>query len=152
MAETLFCQDFLKRVNTVPAIIPGGMTKHLQPLDIAVNKSFKAGMRQTWEGWMSNGEHSFTETGRMRRATIHDVCTWIVDAWKAVPQSCILSGFSKADVLPESFELLHDESSVSSDDEDENTHTHINDEVTSLFHSDTEDEDFHGFVEEDLPL
>ena len=143
-------KEFLKRVNTVPTIIPGGMTKLLQSLDIiAVNKSFKAGMRQTWEDWMSNGQHSFTETGRMRRATIHDVCTWIVAAWKAIPESYILSGFCKADILPEMFELSHDESSES-DDEVENTDRHISGEVASLFHSDTEDKDFHGFVEEDL--
>ena len=53
--------------NTFPVIIPGGLTKLLQPLDIAVNKTFKANLRQIWESWMTSGEHSFTKSGRMQR-------------------------------------------------------------------------------------
>ena len=35
--------------NTIPVIIPGGLTKILQHLDILVNKSFKTNLRQIWE-------------------------------------------------------------------------------------------------------
>ena len=34
------------------AVIPGGLTKKLQPLDIAVNKPFKDQLRAKWENWM----------------------------------------------------------------------------------------------------
>ena len=34
------------------AVIPGGLTKKLQPLDIAVNKTFKDQLRAKWENWM----------------------------------------------------------------------------------------------------
>ena len=94
-------KEILKHVNTMPVIIPCGTTKFLQPLDIAVNRSFKSRMRQHWEAWMTNGKHSFTETGKMRRATLNDVCNWILDAWNAVPTSCILSGFYEAEICPD---------------------------------------------------
>jgi hypothetical protein len=62
-----------KSMNTIPIIIPGGMTKLLQPLDISVNRSFKAVLRNIWESWMTDGKHSFTATGRRRCATFGEV-------------------------------------------------------------------------------
>ena len=44
-------------------VIPGGLTKKLQPLDIPVNKSFKSKIRYQWEQWMMNVYHSFTKIG-----------------------------------------------------------------------------------------
>jgi len=38
-------KGLLDTKNTTPTIIPGGLTKLLQPLDISVNRTFKAGMR-----------------------------------------------------------------------------------------------------------
>ena len=35
-------KDSIRSTNTIVGIIPGGLTKLLQPLDIAVNKTFKA--------------------------------------------------------------------------------------------------------------
>jgi hypothetical protein len=38
--------------HTELAVIPGGLTKYLQPLDISVNKAFKTKMREYWDKWM----------------------------------------------------------------------------------------------------
>ena len=59
----------IKRTNSTPAVIPGGTMKHLQPLDISVNRAFKVALRVEWEAWMTSGKKSFTKTGRMRRET-----------------------------------------------------------------------------------
>ena len=133
-------KDKLKMFNSTPAIIPGGLTKVLQPLDISVNRSFKAVLRNLWEQWMMDGEHSFTATGRMRRATFQDVIGWIDKAWASVTTETILSGFRKAGIIGTATE---DEADVS-DVEEEAPHL-LPPELAELFKSDTEDEDFIGF-------
>ena len=95
-----------------------------------------------WEEWMTAGEHSFTKTGRMRRATYADVCGWVVTAWKHVNVSCIRSGFRKAEIYC---------SADTDSDSDMDTEIADNDndlpaEIAALFHSDSEGEDFKGFI------
>ena len=58
-----------KLKKTKLAIIPGGLTKLLQPLDISVNKSFKSKVRKLWENWIVSGYHENTKTGRMKKAS-----------------------------------------------------------------------------------
>ncbi|KYO38034.1 hypothetical protein Y1Q_0019503 [Alligator mississippiensis] len=81
------------------AVIPGGLTCELQPLDISVNHSFKWFMRKEWEKWMTQGVHSFTPSGKQLQATYTKVCNWIVAAWRAVKPSSIINGFFKAGIL-----------------------------------------------------
>jgi hypothetical protein len=49
------------------AIIPGGLTKNLQPLDTTVNKPFKDQFLAKWENWMKGGIHEYNKTGQMNR-------------------------------------------------------------------------------------
>lgn len=92
-------KEAFKKTNSIPAVIPGGTTKFLQPLDISVNRAFKVALRVQWEAWMTNGEKSFTKTGRMRRATYDQVCQWVLTAWSTVKKSTIINGFRKAGLL-----------------------------------------------------
>uniref|UniRef100_K7FYY8 DDE-1 domain-containing protein n=1 Tax=Pelodiscus sinensis TaxID=13735 RepID=K7FYY8_PELSI len=45
------------------AVIPGGLTCKLQPLDVAVNYPFKCFIHEEWDNWMTNREHTFTPAG-----------------------------------------------------------------------------------------
>ena len=40
-----------KRENTDLAVIPGGLTSLLQPLDVSLNKPFKDRVRKKWMQW-----------------------------------------------------------------------------------------------------
>ena len=134
----------IKACNSIPAIIPGGLTKILQPLDISVNRSFKAVLRHLWETWMVDGEHSFTATGRMRHATFQQVVGWIDKAWTSVTTETILSGFRKAALNGTDADGESDDSPA-----EEETALHLPPEMAELFRSDTENEDFDGFGDAD---
>ena len=92
-------KEAIRKTNSVPAVIPGGTTKYLQPLVISVNRAFKVALRAEWETWMTSREKSFTKTGRLRRASLAQVCQWILTAWGKVKQSTIINGFRKAGLL-----------------------------------------------------
>jgi len=78
------------------AVIPGGLTKILQPLDLSSNQSFKNKIRKKWENWMVNGVKSFTKTNRMTHATCEEVCKWVLESWNGVTPECVKNGFKRA--------------------------------------------------------
>ena len=86
-------KELFKGQKTKLAIIPGGLTCKLQPLDVGVNKAFKCYLRQEWESWMCDGLHSYTATGKMRRATIPVVCEWVVSAWAKVKATSVTNAY-----------------------------------------------------------
>ncbi|KFM71972.1 Pogo transposable element with KRAB, partial [Stegodyphus mimosarum] len=99
------CQN----LSTTVAIIPGGLTKILQPLDLSGNKSFKAEVRKRWECWMSEGLHMHTKSGKMRRASYEEVAKWVVSAWKSVKSSSITAGFKEAEIVSLDKETVNQE-------------------------------------------
>ncbi|CAI7782143.1 unnamed protein product [Closterium sp. NIES-54] len=87
-------------LNIVPAVIPAGCTSEIQPLDVAVNRSFKATVRQLYQEWFeSEGVDCLTE--RVFPCVAGNICKpppeltlkWISKAWKAVPKELIQRSF-----------------------------------------------------------
>ena len=77
------------------AIIPGGKTKMLPPLDVTVNKPVKDALRRLWNTWLVDGEHTLTAGGRMHTPTLLDVTEWIVKVWQELDPAIIQKGFLK---------------------------------------------------------
>jgi len=50
----------LKQDNTNFVIIPGGIARLLQTLDVSINKPMKDALRQRRNWWFTSDEHSFT--------------------------------------------------------------------------------------------
>ncbi|KAK3549935.1 hypothetical protein QTP86_016788 [Hemibagrus guttatus] len=99
---TATVKNRVKQMNSELAIIPGGLTKELQPLDIGVNGAFKVKLRAAWERWMTDGEHTFTKThGRQRRASYATICEWIVDAWAKISALTVVRAFAKVGIIAE---------------------------------------------------
>ncbi|CAI7896229.1 unnamed protein product [Closterium sp. NIES-53] len=110
-------------LNIVPAVIPAGCTSEIQPLDVAVNRSFKVAVRQLYQEWFeSEGVDCLTERGELN-PYVYDVSAfdcfhpvlidvvfpcvagnirkpppeltlkWISKAWKVVPKELIQRSF-----------------------------------------------------------
>lgn len=85
----------LTKQKTDLAIIPGGMTKILQPLDVTVNKPMKDALRRKWNDWFMDGTHSYTKGGHMRNPTLSEVVQWVSDVWSDLDPEIIKKRISK---------------------------------------------------------
>ncbi|CAI7871938.1 unnamed protein product [Closterium sp. NIES-54] len=81
-------------LNLVPAVIPAGCTSEIQPLDIAVNRSFKAAVRQLYQEWFEReGVDTLTKKGNIKKPPVELTLKWISAAWKSVPKELIQRAF-----------------------------------------------------------
>jgi len=64
------------------AVIPGGLTSHLQPLDVSVNKPFKGFMHEEWAKWIVAPANHITLAGIMKQPLISNVCDWVKNSWQ----------------------------------------------------------------------
>jgi len=78
------------------AVIPGGLTSTLQPLDLTVNRSFKAAVRRLWHAWMQRGDAALTSHNNARQPGLDQVVEWVKTAWDEVSADIIANGFRKA--------------------------------------------------------
>lgn len=85
----------LQRSNTATAVIPGGLTSVLQPLDVCLNKPFKDNIRSEWNKWMVAGEKSFTKGGNMRAPTLKVLCDFVIKSWDAIRVETVIKSFKK---------------------------------------------------------
>ncbi|KAF4794671.1 hypothetical protein TURU_099620 [Turdus rufiventris] len=143
----------VKKMNSELAVIPGGLIKEVQPLDIGIICSFKAKMRLLWENWMVEGEHSYTNTGRLRRASYATVYLWIIlDAWGKVTTTTIIRGFTKADIIPGLTSNAIKSAEIDNSDGEGMGDVGLgllDAPIAQLLISDTEDEEFEGFMEDE---
>ena len=68
----------MKRTKTDLAVIPGGLTSIVQPLDVCLDKPFKDLIRIEWNKWLMEGEKTFTKGGNMRPAPFELLCEWVI--------------------------------------------------------------------------
>jgi len=137
-------KDF-KRVGAQLAVIPGGCTSKLQPLDVSVNKPFKAYLRVSWSNFIREATEEMVKSKetddpieRLRPADKQLVVNWIVSA---------------VDKLKEKKELIRNSFRVTGI---ANTHNGSEDHMirnmafTEMFEDDSDVDDFEGFTEADL--
>lgn len=140
------CQN----IKTSLGIIPGGLTSKLQPLDVGVNHVFKMHVRALWEKWMAEGIHTYTATGKQRKAPYAEVCRWVLEAWAKVSEDIVRKSFVST-FLPKPDDSSDDDNddASSNDEDDEPAAVNIPENLLRLFQSDSEDSDFDGFSSAD---
>ncbi|KAF4803984.1 hypothetical protein TURU_011562 [Turdus rufiventris] len=101
---------------------------------------------------MVEGEHSFTKTRRLRWASYATVCQQTLDAWHKVSATTIIRGFARADIIPglTSNSIKSTETHDSEGEDTGDTGSGLLDAaIAQLLISDTEDEEFKGFMEDE---
>lgn len=86
-------KNALKSTSAKTAIISGGLTKKLQPLEVGINRSFKSKVRKLCEQWMSDGEKNFTNTRKLKCVLYENVSIWVLKAWNDVSETTIKNVF-----------------------------------------------------------
>lgn len=64
----------------------------LQPVDVSIIRLFKAEFRRFYSEWMAAGDHE-TLSEKLKRASLQQVCEWILSVWCAVSLETVLNSF-----------------------------------------------------------
>ncbi|KAG7163035.1 Pogo transposable element-like 37 [Homarus americanus] len=134
-----------KGLNIQLAVIPGGLTSQLQPLDVGFIKPFKNNMREQWNKWMTEGNHDMTPTVRMKRPSIPEVCEWVLKSWCDIKTKVIVKSFKKCGIsnaMDGTEDNLLYETDSSDDDDD------ISSRDDSELGDESNSDDFSGFEDE----
>ncbi|POM59094.1 Hypothetical protein PHPALM_36179 [Phytophthora palmivora] len=77
--------------------IPAGYTFACQPANISWNKPLKDMLRKNW---LRNSRSSVPF--KLKAPTRHELIGWTKAAWKSLSITVVLTGFSKAQIIPKS--------------------------------------------------
>jgi hypothetical protein len=71
-------REVLRKCTTTTAVIPGGCISKIQPLNVSLNKPFKAMMRHQWEAYVQ--EKAEQSDGRIPPPSKSDLVQWVQEA------------------------------------------------------------------------
>ena len=144
----------LRENKTATAVIPGGLTSLVQPLDVCLNKPFKDRLWEKWMTWMMSGEKTFTPGGQLRAASLVTVCQWVKESWQELSKEMVEHSFKKCGISNAldgtEDDLVWEEEEDSSQIEEEPDCNVYDDRITpeqwqELFGESDDEEEFHGF-------
>uniref|UniRef100_A0A8C5WL18 HTH CENPB-type domain-containing protein n=1 Tax=Leptobrachium leishanense TaxID=445787 RepID=A0A8C5WL18_9ANUR len=136
------------------AVIPGGLTSQLQPLDVCLNKPFKDRLRQMWADWMCSDALTTTKSGLPQRLDITVVCRWVKDAWESMPPEMIQKSFRKCGISNAmdgtEDDAIYEDVENSEDETDDTIDPYLDtaksqDDIIALSEEEDSDTDFEGF-------
>ena len=83
----------LQRRKIDIAVIPGGLTPVLQPLDKCLNKPFQDNMRRKYLNWMMTGPFEYTPAGKKKAPSKNLVLCWVKQSWEEIPEEMVRRSF-----------------------------------------------------------
>jgi hypothetical protein len=84
--------------NTEIAVIPGGLTLILQPLDACLNEPFNDHMREQWNNWMISNEMFYKKSGAMHAASLDVLCDFMIKSRGKVKVETVTKSFKKCGI------------------------------------------------------
>jgi hypothetical protein len=82
-------KDAIKgKTNVNLAVVPGGYTSLLQPLDVGIIKPFKDGYRRRWHHWMLS--NAFSNINKLKRPDYLKVCQWVSESWQDLRRKAVI--------------------------------------------------------------
>lgn len=79
----------MKKHSVVPAVIPGGCTSLLQPLDVSINKPMKDHAKQLWSDYMD----TINATTPTKTASKQQMVDWVVEAINNINKEMVIKSF-----------------------------------------------------------
>ena len=73
------------------AVIPGGLTPVLQPLDKCLNEPFKDNVQRKYLAWMISSQFDYTPAGKVPLRNL--VLQWVHEAWRETPVEMVAKSF-----------------------------------------------------------
>ena len=115
----------LNRWKIDVAVIPGGLTPVLQPLDRCLNKPFKDNVRREYLAWMISGPFDDTPDGKKKAPSRNLVLHWVHEAWRKIPVEMVAKSFKTCGISnsldgTEEDELYTEEVQEIDDNEEDN--------------------------------
>lgn len=115
----------LNRQKIDVAVIPGGLTPVLQPLDKCFNKLFKDNVRRKYLAWMITAPFDYTPAGKKKAPSRNLVLCWVHEAWREIPVEMVAKSFKTCGISnsldgTEDDELYSEEAHEIEDEEEDN--------------------------------
>jgi hypothetical protein len=95
--KTVQVKEACKRNNIDICMIPGGCTKYLQPLDLTVNKSFKARLKNGYSRMMKlySGVIDKSKKESANKINMKELLANVSESADNVTEQCVLNGWRK---------------------------------------------------------
>ena len=114
----------LNRRKIDVAVIPGGLTPVLQPLDKCLNKPFKDNVRRKYLAWMISRPFDYTPAGKNKAPSRNLVLQWVHEAWREIPVEMVATSFKTCGISNSldgtEDDALYNEQAHEIDDEEDN--------------------------------
>lgn len=134
-----------KKGNSVMAVIPGGCTSKIQPLDVSINKPFKGILRKQWNSFMRDSAKEARDAGaKVKAATKETVVSWLETAVDSITDN--------PRMIVKSFKVCGISNSLSGNESDlVRNDSIVMDTVHNPAYPESDDEEeFEGFSSDDL--